>query len=179
MTVAFKDVEMLSNALRGVGCSHSWTPARERKLNAAIAAFSANRHRHASTINVLANALHRVFTKPVSDDGTRERLRRACIEYLNMGGAFAAGPVGLLSGLTPKPWVLVAHFFAVASYAIKKALFPPTFTRMRQAYDLMHVACTIIMPLLASERTTFLSLAPVQWIVNLFFPFRGGRAVGL
>jgi squalene monooxygenase len=90
-----------------------------------------------------------------------------------MGGAFTAGPVGLLSGLTPKPGVLVTHFFAVALHAMRRALLPlPTPTRLRQGYDLLHVACLIIMPLLQAERTTVLSSGPVQAAVDAIFPWR-------
>jgi squalene monooxygenase len=171
MTVALKDVELLSECLGRLALTGA-RAAPERRVASAIASFYARRGRHASTINILANALHRVFTKPVGDDGTRARLREACIEYLGMGGAFAAGPVGLLSGLTPKPWVLVAHFFAVAAYATRTALLPPTPARLRQGWDLMHVACAIIMPLLAAERTTFLAWRPVQWATDVMFHWR-------
>jgi hypothetical protein len=182
MTVAFKDVELLARCLQplNLGSAAAKHPgsggaAMERKVDAAVRLFHERRGLHASTINVLANALHRVFSRPASDDGTRERLRAACIEYLNMGGAYSAGPVGLLSGLTPKPWVLVAHFFAVALYAMRKALLPPTCTRLKQGYDLMHVACMIIMPLLAAEKATFLAWAPVQMLVGLFFPWKNAQ----
>lgn len=36
----------------------------------------------------------------------------------------------------------------------------------------MHVACTIIMPLLAAERATFLSWGAVGAFVNLLFPWK-------
>jgi squalene monooxygenase len=35
-----------------------------------------------------------------------------------------AGPVSLLSGLNPRPSVLVAHFFMVAVYGIGRLLLP-------------------------------------------------------
>jgi squalene monooxygenase len=175
MTVAIKDVELFANSLLPLGDLGVPGEVTEGRLERAIAKFYEGRGRHASTINILANALHRVFTKPQNDDGTRGRLRAACLEYLSMGGPYSAGPVGLLSGLTPAPWVLVAHFFAVAAYAMRKALLPPTPTRLRQGYDLMHVACIIIMPLLASERATVLSWTPVQWGIHLLFPWKGAK----
>jgi squalene monooxygenase len=171
MTVAFKDCELLANTIKRMDFETRGAVSEQRLMNA-ITGFYERRKRHSSTINILANALHRVFTRPAGDDGRRDRLRAACVEYLSMGGAFAAGPVGLLSGLTPAPWVLVAHFFAVAMHASKRALLPPTPTRVRQAYDLMHVACCIIMPLLEAEKATFLAWRPVQWFVNLTFPWR-------
>ena len=36
----------------------------------------------------------------------------------------------------------------------------------------MHVACTIIMPLLAAERATFLAWAPVAAAVDVIFPWK-------
>ena len=172
MTVAFKDVELFSKMIAPF-TKLSTASVSERKLNQILSTFYTERVKHSSTINILANALHRVFTKPVTDDGTRARLRAACIEYLSMGGPYSAGPVGLLSGLTPAPWVLVSHFFAVAAYALKKALAPfPTPTRIRQGYDLMHIACVIIMPLLSNERATFLSWSMIQLLINILFPWR-------
>lgn len=170
MTVALKDTEMLANALRGLDMqSVSWS-----RLESNIAAMQAKRQQHAATINVLACALHRVFTKPVSDDGTRARLRAACIEYMSMGGPCTAGPVGLLSGLVPKPGVLVAHFFAVASHAMRRALFPcPTPTKLRHSFDLLKVACIIIMPMLESEKVTFLSSPLILGVTNALFKWRG------
>lgn len=90
-----------------------------------------------------------------------------------MGGPCTAGPIGLLGGLTPRPGVLVTHFFAVALHAMRRALLPvPTPTRLRQAYDLIHVACMIIMPLLEMERVTAMSSGPVLWLTNALFPWR-------
>lgn len=37
----------------------------------------------------------------------------------------------------------------------------------------MHVACIIIMPLLAAEKVTFLSWGVVGSFVNLLFPWKG------
>jgi squalene monooxygenase len=174
MTVALKDVCSLWQHLRGVDLMDT------AAVTAAMQKHASARTEHASTINVLANALHGVFTNPAgvkgaaSGDGTRARLREACMRYLSLGGAYSAGPVGLLAGLTAKPWVLVAHFFAVALYAVKHALLPyPTFTSLQQAYDLLRVACIIIMPLLTAEHATVLSWAPVQWLIHAAFPWKG------
>ena len=40
-------------------------------------------------------------------------MRQACFDYLSLGGVYSAGPISLLSGLNPKPSVLVMHFFMV------------------------------------------------------------------
>jgi squalene monooxygenase len=145
----------------------------EAATQAAIAKFQEERAHHASTINILANALYRVFSKPTNDDGTRGRLREACIEYLSLGGAYAAGPVGLLAGLSPKPEVLVTHFFLVAGYAMRRALVPfPTPTKLRQSYDLLRIACTIILPLLQAEKVTPLSSWPALTLLNGLFAWK-------
>lgn len=186
MTVALKDVELfsslLNDALIGTGVDSNGKLMHPRqssldddkKVIKAVQKFYNERSRHASTINILANALYRVFSRPENDaDGSRQRLRQSCIDYLSMGGPFSAGPVGLLSGLSPTPWVLVLHFFCVAVFAVSKALFPfPTFKRLRQGYDLMHVACIIIMPLLKAERVTFMSWWAVGAFINILFPWK-------
>ena len=68
---------------------------------AAIQKFTAARKHHSSSLNVLANALHKIFTIPTDATAkttfARERLRDACFNYLALGGASARGPVGLLS----------------------------------------------------------------------------------
>lgn len=167
MTVALCDSEALSHALRDVNLRDA------AAVDRAIEGFRHKRQAHAATINVLANALHRVFTAPAQDDGTRKMLREACFNYLAMGGMYAAGPIGLLAGLTPKPGVLSTHFFMVALYAVRMALFPfPTPGRIMRAYSLLHVACMIIMPMLEAEGTTVLASPPVKMIVNLVFPWR-------
>ena len=61
-------------------------------------------------MNTLAGALYKVFCK--TDDEALNEMRRACFDYLKLGGGFASGPVALLSGLDPSPLNLVKHFFA-------------------------------------------------------------------
>lgn len=50
----------------------------------------------AATINTLAGALYKVFC--ASSDEAMEEMRRACFDYLSLGGVFSEGPVALLSG---------------------------------------------------------------------------------
>ena len=115
-----------------------------------------------------------MFSKPSNDDGTRQQFRDACFDYLTMGGTRTAGPVSLLSALTPYPWVLAAHFFLVAAHAMRGALLPvPTPSKLRRAYRILHVACIIIMPQLEEEGVTFLSTWPLRFVTNLIFPWRG------
>lgn len=74
MTVALKDVELLSNQLSDLVLTSEQAAATsessvssEAELEAAIQTFYARRHLHASTINILANALYRVFSRLVPD----------------------------------------------------------------------------------------------------------------
>lgn len=168
MTVAVRDCEAMCEYLTWVDIKDQAAMKRVRS------AFLDQRVQYSSTINVLANALYAIFSTP-GGNATRKDLRDACFEYLSLGGAFAAGPVGLLSGLTPVPSVLATHFFCVAFYALKSYLFPfPTPRKLFRMYDIVHVACKIIMPLLERERSTFLSLWPVRTTINFIFPYRNG-----
>lgn len=76
----------------------------------------------ASTINTLAGALYKVFS--ASPDQARNEMRRACFDYLSLGGVFSNGPISLLSGLNPRPLSLVCHFFAVAIFGVGRLLLP-------------------------------------------------------
>lgn len=165
MTVALRDVHMLTSLLTGV------PDLRDTEaLHKAVDAFRAARVQHAATVNVLANALFAVFSTP-GGDPVREDLRAACYDYLAAGGARTAGPMGLLSGITPVPIVLVAHFFAVAFHAIRRSLAPfPTPSRLLRAHRLMRTACAIILPLLRAESATIGASPVVQGAARLLFP---------
>lgn len=171
MTVALKDVALLTSLLNGVDLED------DEAVGAAVSRFHLRRKGHSAAINVLANALYGVFSTPEGDgQETREQLQAACFDYLKMGGAYSAGPVGLLAGLSPSPTVLSIHFFMVALYGVRTHLLPFGWLRpskIRDMYRLLHVACIIIMPLLTQERSTVLSLWPVRMLVNAVFPFTG------
>jgi squalene monooxygenase len=51
-------------------------------------------------------------------------MRRACLGYLSLGGVFTGGTLRLLSGLNPRPAILLAHFFAVSVYGVGRLMFP-------------------------------------------------------
>lgn len=76
----------------------------------------------ASTINTLAGALYKVFC--ASSDPDNKEMRQACFDYLSLGGVFSDGPMALLSGLNPRPLILLLHFFAVAIYGVGRLLVP-------------------------------------------------------
>ena len=58
------------------------------------------------------------------EDPAHKEMRQACFDYLRLGGIYSAGPVSLLSGLNPRPSVLVMHFFMVALFGCGRLLLP-------------------------------------------------------
>ena len=71
---------------------------------------------------------------------------------MQLGGMYSAGPVSLLSGLNPRPSVLVAHFFMVAFYGVGRLLLPrPSLKGAWIAVLLVYVACCIILPIIKAE----------------------------
>ncbi|KAM7279902.1 hypothetical protein ACFE04_007036 [Oxalis oulophora] len=104
----------------------------------------------ASTINTLAGALYKVFC--ASPDPARQEIRQACFDYLSLGGAFSEGPVSLLSGLNPRPSILVLHFFSVAIYGVGRLLLPfPSPKRLWIGARIIMGASGIIFPIMKAE----------------------------
>uniref|UniRef100_A0A3P8U6D0 Squalene monooxygenase n=1 Tax=Amphiprion percula TaxID=161767 RepID=A0A3P8U6D0_AMPPE len=89
-----------------------------------------------------------------SPDSLHE-LRRACFQYFKLGGECIAGPIGLLSVLTPKPMTLIGHFFAVAMYAVYVNFKSESWsTKPRALFKsgaILYRACTVMFPLIYSE----------------------------
>jgi squalene monooxygenase len=185
MSAVLQDVEIMTDVLKGLDLDDS------NAVHKALDKFVEKRREgHATTINVLATALHAVFSDPQvpskeegaffsgSKDPVRNKLREACFEYLNAGGYRTRGPVNLLSCVTPKPWVLITHFFFVAFYAIYHCLFRPSeldeiknpvsrlFAKISLTYRVLQSACAIIFPLLQSERY---SLSGLDVLADLIF----------
>ncbi len=80
-----------------------------------------------------------------------EEMRQACFDYLRLGGWYSAGPVSLLSGLNPRPSVLVMHFFAVAIFGVGRLLMPrPTLRCCSQSLQGGKVPYMCIMKSLAA-----------------------------
>ncbi len=169
--MALKDVVLLSSLLSQFGEIGSDLHAMDKTVKK----FYKQRKPYAASINVLATALYGVFSTPEGDnEDTRSDLQGACLEYLSSGGVFTAGPVGLLSGLTASPQVLITHFFMVALNGVRNKLLPFGWlspSKLIEIHRIMHAACIIIMPLLIVERATPLSAWPVRKMVDLFFPF--------
>lgn len=145
MTVALSDAALLTKVLSALPDF-----ADPAATALATASFYTSRKPLAATINTLANALYAVFC--AKDDPAHDAMRGACFDYLKRGGSCAAGPVALLSGLRPRPSVLVAHFFAVAAFGVGRLLLPrPTLGGVRLALALLATATAIIVPIIRSE----------------------------
>ncbi|KAF2763344.1 squalene monooxygenase Erg1 [Pseudovirgaria hyperparasitica] len=133
MTVAFKDVVLLSDML---------SPEIVPELSDTKAVlhqfkwFHWQRKGGSSVINILAMALYSLFA---ANDPTLATLQRGCFHYFLRGGACVDGPVGLLAGLIPNPMVLFYHFFSVALYGIWIRI-GEGFSRKRLAADGINVA---------------------------------------
>lgn len=184
MTVAIRDAELFASIVGEMdfsytidGHDHISTknlPANfYHNISNQYSQFLEERKGYASTLNILSVALHRVFSTPESchDMKTRGILRKACFDYLSLGGAYSAGPVGLLAGLTPVPDVLIAHFFMVAMYSAKMCFYDDLQAdSLYRMYNILRVACSIIMPLIAGEQSSLLNYVFFQCIVSVLFP---------
>ncbi|KAK2844148.1 hypothetical protein Q5P01_010807 [Channa striata] len=107
MSVALNDVRIWRNLLKNVPDLND-----DKAILQAKKKFHWERKSsHSFVVNVLAQALYELFA--ATDDSLHE-LRKACFQYFKLGGECIAGPIGLLSVLTPKPLTLIGHFFAVA-----------------------------------------------------------------
>lgn len=154
VTVALSDIVILRDLLR---------PLQDLDDTAAICkyleSFYTLRKPLASTINILAGSLYKVFC--ASTDPARMEMRHACFDYLSLGGAFSSGPMSLLSGLNPRPLSLVFHFFAVAVYGVGRLLLSfPCPKRLWLGVQLIYVASSIIFPIIKAEG-----------VRQMFFPF--------
>ncbi|XP_054241571.1 squalene monooxygenase [Indicator indicator] len=107
---------------------------------------------HSFVVNVLAQALYELFA---ATDGSIHQLKKACFHYFRLGGKCVSGPVGLLSVLSPKPMVLIGHFFAVALYAVYFCFKSESWITMPRAFFnsgvILYRSCSIIFPLIYSE----------------------------
>lgn len=154
MTVALSDTVLLCEMLKPLP---DFTSPIE--TSDATSAFYVKRKPLSATINTLANALYRVFCSTGS--AAQDEMRQACFNYLKLGGMYSAGPISLLSGLNPRPSVLVAHFFMVALYGVGRLLLPrPSIKNVWASVMLIYTAVCIILPIIRSEG-----------IVAVFFPY--------
>lgn len=121
-------------------------------LEAKKAFYWRRRKSHSFVVNVLAQALYGLFA---ASDGSLQQMKEACFHYFKLGGKCVSGPVGLLSVLSPKPYVLIGHFFAVALYAAYFCFKSESWlTKPRaifRAAAVLYNACCLIFPLIYSE----------------------------
>lgn len=154
MTVALSDTNLLCEMLKPL--PNLTDPIATAD---ATAAFYVKRKPLSATINTLANALYKVFCATGKE--AHEEMRQACFDYLRLGGMYSAGPVSLLSGLNPRPSVLVMHFFMVALYGVGRLLLPrPSIRGVWISVLLIYSACCIIFPIIRNEgvRAVFMPL---------------------
>jgi len=134
MTASFTDIICLNKVLTTAVFQD------ETKLEQAVNDYYENRGKGVETINILANALYKVFT----DD----ELKEACFEYLQKGGEQAVGPLSILAGLNKSKKFLLKHFFKVAMQH------PIHFiTKPGKQFRLYKNALGIIRPILKDEET--------------------------
>ncbi|KAG7476181.1 squalene monooxygenase [Solea senegalensis] len=148
MSVALNDVRIWRNLLSNIPDLYD-----DRNMLQAKKKFHWERKSsHSFVVNVLAQALYELFA--ATDDSLHE-LRKACFQYFKLGGECVAGPIGLLSVLTPRPMTLIGHFFAVALYAIYVNFKRESWlTKPRALYKsgaILYRACTVMFPLIYSE----------------------------
>ncbi|XP_077576122.1 squalene monooxygenase [Stigmatopora nigra] len=107
---------------------------------------------HSFVVNVLAQALYELFA---ATDESLHELRKACFRYFKLGGECIAGPIGLLSVLSPRPMILIGHFFAVALYAVyfnfKSESWRSKHRALFKSVTILLRACTVMFPLIYSE----------------------------
>nr|AFO53557.1 squalene epoxidase [Huperzia serrata] len=144
MTVALSDIVILRDLLRPVkDFSHA------QSLCDCLQDFYVRRKPIASTINILADSLYKVFS---ASDYVEEERRKACFEYLSLGGMFASGPMGLLGAIHPSIAILVFHFLLLTGYGLVRVLMPfPSPSRLWIAARLVWKAPDILLPSLRNE----------------------------
>lgn len=148
MTVALNDVYQLSQNLASIPDFSDWI-----QVELEIDDFYWSRKTLASVINILAQSLYALFA--AGDSANLRVLQKGCFQYFQRGGNCVDGPISLISGVMPRPLVLLYHFFSVALYAIQcnfseKGLtgFP---VALVQAFTVMWTATVVIMPFVLEE----------------------------
>ncbi|XP_036119753.1 squalene monooxygenase [Molossus molossus] len=148
MTVAFKDIKLWRKLLKGIPDLYDDAAVFQAKKSF----YWSRKMSHSFVVNILAQALYELFS---GTDDSLHQLRKACFLYFKLGGECIAGPVGLLSVLSPNPLCLIGHFFAVAVYATYFCFkSEPWITKPRAIFSsgaVLYKACSVIFPLIYSE----------------------------
>ncbi|KAJ4807527.1 Squalene monooxygenase [Rhynchospora pubera] len=150
MTVALCDIVILRNLLKPLQDLHDAS-----SICKYLESFYTLRMPVAFTINMIAGAMHKVFSG--SPDKVRNEMRRVILGYLNLAGVFSAGPISLLSGLSPQPLIdVVVHLFAGTIYAVFSLIAPfPSPNRIWILACVIFDACRIIFPMVKAECCKF------------------------
>ncbi|XP_007188946.1 squalene monooxygenase [Balaenoptera acutorostrata] len=148
MTVVFNDIKLWRKLLKGIPDLYDDAAVFQAKKSF----YWTRKTSHSFVVNILAQALYELFS---ATDDSLHQLRKACFLYFKLGGECVAGPVGLLSVLSPNPLVLIGHFFAVAAYATYFCFkSEPWITKPRAIFSsgaVLYRACSVIFPLIYSE----------------------------
>ncbi|OWZ62386.1 squalene monooxygenase [Cryptococcus neoformans Bt85] len=175
MTVAFNDAVLLTEYLKPGGklrrkpWEEGLAPGREGledwdKIAERLREWFWERKQLSGVVNVLSMALYSLFGG--SDKADLAILREGCFKYFELGGECVAGPVGLLSALTPRPVKLFYHFFNVAFYSIYLLLIhgPPQRRtngsvgaivmlplNLLLSFKVFYTACVVLLPFMLIE----------------------------
>ncbi|XP_042695704.1 squalene monooxygenase isoform X1 [Centrocercus urophasianus] len=148
MSVVLNDVKIWRSLLQDIPDLYEDSDI----LKAKKAFYWSRKKSHSFVVNILAQALYELFA---ATDDSLHQLKRACFHYFRLGGECVSGPVGLLSVLSPKPMVLIGHFFAVALYAVYFCFKSEPWITMPRAFfssaAVLYRSCSIIFPLIYSE----------------------------
>uniref|UniRef100_A0A8B9U042 Squalene monooxygenase n=1 Tax=Anas zonorhyncha TaxID=75864 RepID=A0A8B9U042_9AVES len=148
MSVVLNDVKIWRSLLQDIPDLYEDSDV----LKAKKSFYWSRKKSHSFVVNVLAQALYELFA---ATDDSLHQLKKACFHYFRLGGECVSGPVGLLSVLSPKPMVLIGHFFAVALYAVYFCFKSESWITTPRAFfssgAILYRSCSIIFPLIYSE----------------------------
>ncbi|XP_062426599.1 squalene monooxygenase isoform X1 [Rhea pennata] len=148
MSVVLNDVKIWRSLLQNIPDLYEDSDLLQAKKTF----YWSRKKSHSFVVNVLAQALYELFA---ATDDSLHQLKKACFHYFRLGGECVSGPVGLLSVLSPKPMVLIGHFFAVALYAVYFCFKSESWITKPRAFlssgAVLYRSCSIIFPLIYSE----------------------------
>ncbi|XP_038616495.1 squalene monooxygenase [Tachyglossus aculeatus] len=148
MSVVLNDIKIWRGLLKGIPDLYEDAAILQAKKTF----YWTRKKSHSFVVNVLAQALYELFA---ATDDSLHQLRKACFLYFKLGGQCVAGPIGLLSVLTPNPLALIGHFFAVSLYAVYFCFkSEPWITKPRAFFSsgaILYRACGVLFPLIYSE----------------------------
>ena len=116
MTVALNDARLLAESLEEHSLANVW------QLETSLQRYYRSRRALAATVDMLSGALYEIFRAEQPD---LQRLRRAVMRYWRFGGPAVRGPMALLSGVSPRPAMLLMHYLAVALVGVGQSLLEP------------------------------------------------------